>query len=445
MRRQSWNTNNGGGQSSSGGGGGSSILSAPTNFFSSLTSGVKNLTATTISEATKAKDKFFEGQTRAEQLAFGALWELPEPCEYCRECKTRLQPIMKHHCRICAGVFCDNCVPTSVLTVFERNLVPSALNLSREEAIRMCSACRRGEVPSLALRHELKRQLDEENERRNGYSSMKSNKIEKFQNKLVAKFDEAVNHFDSATGLNNGTPSDVYRPMTPNALNNILHGSFEIKRGSYYGENGMMRKAGTKAPAISGYFEIYNKSNEIFCIKLCKRSIPSALCRNGEANYGNWENLMNLKFEIGRPIYITVPPKDAVYTFFDPDADELDLVILFHNPHDIEQDKALIYDTKAYGVNPTKLSMSARVDCFEKAQIYSIASLGKNVLLKYKGHGLVVPREGNGMRRVGFFGYLSGKRYTEGMIDYETNADGMAIGPCIHSSSSSDNNTNNRK
>lgn len=43
---------------------------------------------------------------------FGALWEHSEAVENCRGCNAKFQlpySRRKHHCRICAGVFCDKC------------------------------------------------------------------------------------------------------------------------------------------------------------------------------------------------------------------------------------------------------------------------------------------------------------------------------------------------
>lgn len=117
-----------------------------------------------------------------------------------------------------------------------------------------------------------------------------------------------------------------------------------------------------------------------------------------------------------------MPPREAIYGFFEGDM-ELDVIILYDNPHNIASDKAIIYDTRARGVTPEKLSPCARIDLFNKIRVFYISSAGKNVLLKYKGEGLIEPRSGNSMDRVGIFGSLQGKRFAEGKLDYATNID----------------------
>jgi hypothetical protein len=355
-------------------------------FFSNLAKGVQDFTTSTISEATKVQEKIFQGQTQAEQISFTCLWEIPEPVEYCRECKTRFQ-LIKHHCRSCAGVFCDDCCPSAIPNSYERTLIPSTLNIAKGEYVRLCLGCKRGECPGIPIKDKIRRQLDGDK------VDLSSGKITKFQKKVGAKIEEAFTTLGDATDAESGRRKAYYY-------------FYELKRGSYYGENNMMRKAGSKTPAVSGYFEIYNKSSEVIAVKLLKR-------------LSNDINLV--KFEIPRPSYLIIPPSDAVYCFFDPEDDDLELIILYQNPNPIPSDAAMVYDTKAHGANPNRLSLCARIDLFHRVQVYSIASTGKNALLKYKGLGIVHPREGNSAGRVGVFGYFSGKRYAEGKLDYQTN------------------------
>lgn len=88
------------------------------------------------------------GPTLDELETFSSLWELPEPVEYCRGCENHFAT-RKHHCRSCAGVFCDDCAPSIVpASAFEQGLVPVSLGVPEGSAVRICHGCRRGECPS---------------------------------------------------------------------------------------------------------------------------------------------------------------------------------------------------------------------------------------------------------------------------------------------------------
>jgi len=92
--------------------------------------------------------------------------------------------------------------------------------------------------------------------------------------------------------------------------------------------------------------------------------------------------------------YITVPPKESAYSFFNPDAGNLHILILFGNPHPIEADRAINYNTTAPGMRADRISKSAKVGLFPKVVCYSCNSVGKNVLLKYVGNGEIKFRNG---------------------------------------------------
>ena len=96
-------------------------------------------------------------------------------------------------------------------------------------------------------------------------------------------------------------------------------------------------------------------------------------------------------------------------------------MLLLENPHPLPNNAAIIFDTKAPGVHPDRISPCARIDGYRNAVIISINSLGKNVLLKYKGLGMVEARTGNSIDRVGVFGRIQGKRFARGKLDYGTN------------------------
>lgn len=229
-----------------------------------MSQGVTKFTA----EATKAKDKFFEGQTQEEQISYSSLWELPEPVEYCRECGSKFQ-LVKHHCRSCAGVFCDNCCTVTVPSPFEKSLIPTTMKIGLGQGVRLCLGCKKAECPGLPIKTKIRQLLEVE-------TTDKSTKIEKFQMKVAGKLAEAV-----TTVL---SESEHRSPVVA------------LARGSYYGENGMPKKCGSKPLAMSGYFELYNKSNEVITVKLLK---------SGE----------NVKFEIPRPSYMTSKLCNSIYTF----------------------------------------------------------------------------------------------------------------------------------
>jgi hypothetical protein len=391
-------------------------------FFSSLTENISNFTSSTLTEATKAREKFFEGQTAAEQIAFTSLWELPEPVEFCRECQYQFQvPTQKHHCRSCGGVFCDPCCPSGLPSSYERNfLIPTALNLSPTEAVRLCLGCKRGECPSKNIKEKIRKQLDEG-------LGVKSGRMEKFGAKMTAKLTEAVTKLDRLTGS-----SDPNSPDYASSINRYL----SIRRGSFYGENNMIKKCGTKPLPVSGYFELYNKSNEIIVIKVMKSYKDETISR---ANF-----MMNIKFESSRSSYIAIPPNDAVFAHFHSSTDYLNLFVLFSNPNPLPHDTAIVYDTKAHGSNPSKISLCARVDLFEKLNVFNLWTSvgggvdgkdeggGKNILLKYKGNGILLPREGTSPARIGIWNYFQGRRFQDGKIDYETNITTLSIDYSLH-------------
>jgi hypothetical protein len=390
-------------------------------FFSSLSENISNFTSSTLTEATKAREKFFEGQTAAEQIAFSSLWELPEPVEYCRECQFQFQvPTQKHHCRSCGGVFCDTCCPSGLPTSYEKNsLIPTALNLSPSEAVRLCLGCKRGECPSKEIKEKIRKQLDEG-------LGVKSGRMEKFGAKVTAKFTEAVTKLDRLTG--SSSPNDPNIPDYASSINRYL----PIRRGSFYGENNMIKKSGTKPLPVSGYFELYNKSNEVIAIKLLKSYKEETTSR---ANI-----MMTLKFESARPSFITIPPNDAVFAHFHSSTDYLNLFLLFSNPNPLPHETAIIYDTKAHGSNPSKISPCAKVDFFQKLNVFNLWTSvgsnegegGKNILLKYKGNGIILPREGTAPGRVGLWNYLQGRRFQDGKIDFETNITTLSIDYSLH-------------
>ncbi|RYG63944.1 hypothetical protein EON64_14955 [archaeon] len=125
---------------------------AMASILNKVTQGVQKLTSHTLTEASKVKEKILnDGQTNDESLTFTSLWEIPEPIEYCRGCEVKFTT-RKHHCRSCAGVFCDDCAPSNVpSSTFEEDLISKSLNLPPGAPVRICNGCKRGECPSRSL------------------------------------------------------------------------------------------------------------------------------------------------------------------------------------------------------------------------------------------------------------------------------------------------------
>ena len=63
----------------------------------------------------------------------------------------------------------------------------------------------------------------------------------------------------------------------------------------------------------------------------------------------------------------------------------------------------------------------------EERSVFIKSKIKKEILMKYKGNGLLHCRNGTGMNRVGFFGYLQGQQYVDGMLDYRTNVNSMKV------------------
>ena len=89
-----------------------------------------------------------------------------------------------------------------------------------------------------------------------------------------------------------------------------------------------------------------------------------------------------------------VPPNESVYSFFDPDRGNIEILILHGNPNPIEEHRAINYNTTAPGMRADRISKCAKVGLFSKVAYYSCSSVGKNVLLKYQGDGALQPRSG---------------------------------------------------
>ena len=123
----------------------------------------------------------------------------------------------------------------------------------------------------------------------------------------------------------------------------------------------------------------------------------------------------------------TVPPGGSLHAFFNEDEEEnldennLEVIILYDNPNEIPHDMRKVnFDTTLIASSKT-LSPCGKVDAFKSALFYTVSSKNRNVLLKYKGGGQVIPRLGNSVKRVGFLGAIQGHRVVKDRIDFSTN------------------------
>ena len=165
-----------------------------------------------------------------------------------------------------------------------------------------------------------------------------------------------------------------------------------------------------------------NKSPVFFCIK-----VLYAGC--------------DVKFEVPRPSYIAVPPGGTVHALFDDDGgggddgdndddkSALQIMILFDNPKEEKavkkkKDKPIVYETKRH-VDTDKISSCAKVSMFRSVVVYTVSTKERNVVLKYKGKGLLEPRKGNKLSETGLIGALLGKKLSSG-IDLSTNVTSLS-------------------
>ncbi len=117
-----------------------------------------------------------------------------------------------------------------------------------------------------------------------------------------------------------------------------------------------------------------------------------------------------------------VPPGESVHGFFNDHVKGFHMALLIDNPCAIVGDQTnALFDTRSPGMTAEKIAKYAKVEKFEKLILYSANARGKNVLLKYKNGGIVAPRNGNAISRIGVFQRFQGRRVTSNMLDFDTN------------------------
>ena len=111
--------------------------------------------------------------------------------------------------------------------------------------------------------------------------------------------------------------------------------------------------------------------------------------------------------------------------------DSIEILLLYHNPsypiptpeNTSTRPGLLFHDTRLNNATADKISPCAKVSNFRNVIIYHIPCLGHNVLIKYTGEGVIVPRIGNDINRIGIIARLLSQRGGPGMLDYSTNID----------------------
>ena len=164
-----------------------------------------------------------------------------------------------------------------------------------------------------------------------------------------------------------------------------------LSHGSLYAAIGdSSTDSPSKSAPTKGYLEFMNKLGIFCCVKVI---------------YGSDGSELATSWEVPRPSYTAVPPNSIVHGHFDPTAPFLDVIVLTNNLHsspEEAQSEACCYDTR----RATKISSCAAVANFRSFLVFRVLSSDHNVLLKYKGEGLLEPRLGSSIARVGIFGKL---------------------------------------
>lgn len=338
---------------------------------------------------------------------YGPLWEANETVEKCRGCKLAfLAPLRtKHHCRYCASVFCNECVPGSAVESSSITRAAAKACENTSEDVKVCHGCLRGETPGdeiiaicraaleAANKKLIKRPnaLAEARERAaiKGSSGAAAHDIKRKTAEAIPKQKSNLEKLATTVGDHLGIleRSEAGGPSVQIALT----------RGAIF-------RAGLGTAPIKGYFEINNKSREVVCIKL--------LVKGG-----------NPVFETPRPSYMAIPPAGCASAMFEHD--HLEIIVLHSNP--FPPAPSMVFDTTekmgwtGTSTSADRISPSAQVAKFGKFRIFKANAPQANCLLKYKGNGVLECRRGDSLGRIGLIAKLTGKRHVAGEIDYDTN------------------------
>jgi len=306
---------------------------------------------------------------------------------------------------------------------------------------RVCDGCKRGECPGDDIKNAIREQLATQLarlEKKNRKKDAKSRPAMK--NHLEETVDRvsmtlAVKVADSMGGVNGRFVDNP--PAVP----------LKLRRGAPFSgdedDPDAPPPTDSSAPR-NGYFQLTNKSAAFVGVKV--------LYAGGD-----------LKFEVPRPSYLAVPPGGSVHAYFDEADDddddeeeddeddddgeekkgrgggrsrgrgsgrgrgggaELQVMLLFDNPKDSKALKKNVMYNTARHVDIGKISPCAKIAKFRAVFVYSVAARRQNVVLKYKGRGLLEPRKGSSLKETGLLGTLIGRR-TAGGVDLKTNVDSI--------------------
>jgi hypothetical protein len=184
----------------------------------------------------------------------------------------------------------------------------------------------------------------------------------------------------------------------------------QIVFGSLYDNNFVRPK--DEIAHKSGYFQFTNRSET----KCCAVKIVSHGC--------------NVYQEVFRPPYMTVPPRESIYSII-TNLPYIYILVLYDNPFVAEEGMTLTYTSmRADDVTPC-----ASIKNFRKFSIYRSYCRGKNVLLKFNDTNKVDLRVGQGRRlkyqAVGLLSTVFSKGNTvvednsAATLDFTTNIDDL--------------------
>jgi hypothetical protein len=193
-----------------------------------------------------------------------------------------------------------------------------------------------------------------------------------------------------------------------------------LTRGAKYSTKSSGQSSAAAAPS-SGYFEFINKASDmIIGVKLMA----------GPVDY---------MWELTRPSFLALGPDESTHAELREGCHEIYLFVLLNNPNSMQAElsKDIIIDTRSV-FSSNLISPCARIDKFRDCVVYKISDIsGKNVILKYKGRGLVEVRAGSIIGKLastsmslGIGGSVSTSIKEEvdhSPIDFSTNVDGRQV------------------
>lgn len=215
--------------------------------------------------------------------------------------------------------------------------------------------------------------------------------------------------------IRSSVESRVSSGLTSIAERNFSLNLLQLEYGSPF-EPGSSASKADAIPPKEGYFELINKSSTFCAVKLMK---------------GGTKNEFESSWEIARPSYTALPPNELLQVRFASESNDtqpLELFVLYANSNIIPGDvSSVTFDTK----NNSDISPCASIENFWQYVVYRIDAASKNVLLKFKGEGVVEIRLGSSIERNGIFGKLTGSSTKDSSLDFSTNIPASAMSRII--------------